>query len=54
VTRTFIAAAREMGFKEHFDINNTADWLEAAGQQGTNTDHSSDASRPYMATSIPR
>jgi choline dehydrogenase len=40
VTRTLIAAAKEMGFKEHFDINNTADWLEATGQQGTNTDHS--------------
>jgi choline dehydrogenase len=38
-TLALIAAAKEMGFKEHFDINNTADWLEAAGQQSTNTDH---------------
>jgi choline dehydrogenase len=40
VTLAMIAAAREMGFTEHFDINNTADWLEATGQQSTNTDHS--------------
>jgi choline dehydrogenase len=39
-TLAFIAAAKEMGFKEHFDINNRADWLEATGQQSTNTDHS--------------
>ncbi len=40
VTLAMIAAAREMGFREHFDINDTADWLEATGQQSTNTDHS--------------